>query len=66
MTLRELGPMVVGVMWMEVVICVIVLGLRIYTRTVLRSNLGFDDVLLLVTLVCHLFGLTICVPSDTL
>lgn len=54
--------MLVGVLWMEVVICVIVLGLRVYTRTVIRSNLGFDDLLLIITWVCLLLSATVRVP----
>ena len=52
MQLTEQGPMLVGVLWMEVIICFIILCLRVYTRTIIRSNMGFDDLLLIVTWVC--------------
>lgn len=48
MVLREKGPMLVGVLWVEVFICMVVLGLRLYTRTMIRRNIGWDDLLLLI------------------
>lgn len=56
MQLTEQGPMLVGVLWMEVIICFIILCLRVYTRTIIRSNMGLDDLLLIVTWVCFFFS----------
>ena len=49
MPLRDKGPTLVGVLWLEVGMCLCVLGLRIYTRTVIRRSLGVDDLLLIIT-----------------
>lgn len=49
MVLREKGPTLVGVLWMETVICLIVLGLRVYTRVRILRNPGWDDLLLVIT-----------------
>ncbi|KAJ5782941.1 hypothetical protein N7457_004715 [Penicillium paradoxum] len=49
MTLRGKGPTLVAVLWIETLFCLIVLALRIYTRTVVRGNTGWDDWLLVVT-----------------
>lgn len=49
MVLRDKGPTLVGVLWLEVFLCLVVLGLRVYTRTVIRRNMGWDDLLLLTT-----------------
>lgn len=52
MTLRGKGPTLVGVLWFETILCMIVLALRIYTRTVIRRSTGWDDLLLIFTWVC--------------
>ncbi|PLB42583.1 uncharacterized protein BDW47DRAFT_121684 [Aspergillus candidus] len=49
MPLRDKGPTLVGVLWLEVGMCLLVLGLRIYTRTVIRRSLGVDDLLLVIS-----------------
>lgn len=49
MVLREKGPTLVGVLWMETVICLVVLGLRVYTRMRILRNPGWDDLLLVIT-----------------
>lgn len=45
------GPMVNAVLWVEVVVGVIFVGLRLYTRKVLLNNVGWDDYLALAALV---------------
>ena len=51
MALRQKGPTLVGVLWMETILCIFILGLRLYTRTMIRRNLGWDDLLLVITAV---------------
>ncbi|KAF5620097.1 integral membrane protein pth11 [Fusarium sp. NRRL 52700] len=43
------GPMVVGVLWAENVVCYILIGLRLYTRRFIRGSIGWDDVCLVTT-----------------
>lgn len=59
MPLRDKGPTLVGVLWLEVGMCLLVLGLRIYTRTVIRRSLGVDDLLLVISWV-NLSFLSLC------
>ncbi|KAJ5382274.1 hypothetical protein N7517_000185 [Penicillium concentricum] len=49
MVLRGKGPTLVGVLWFETLLCMFVLALRIYTRTVIRHSIGWDDLLLIVS-----------------
>jgi hypothetical protein len=43
MPLREQAPMMLGVMWMFMIIALILVGLRLYTRLVVVHNYGIDD-----------------------
>ncbi len=52
MVLREKGPTLVGILWMETFLCLVVLGLRVYTRARILRNPGWDDLLLVITWVC--------------
>ncbi|KAJ5614974.1 hypothetical protein N7537_000088 [Penicillium hordei] len=63
MTLRGKGPALVGVLWFETILCMIVLGLRIYTRTVIRRSTGWDDFLLIVTWVLMVAFAALCTAS---
>ncbi|KAJ5106125.1 hypothetical protein N7456_002800 [Penicillium angulare] len=63
MVLREKGPMLVGVLWVEVFICMVVLGLRLYTRTMIRRNIGWDDLLLLIAWVLMVAFAGLCTAS---
>lgn len=46
-----LGPMVNGVLWAEVVLFAIFVGLRIYTRKEILNAVGGDDYLCILALV---------------
>ncbi|KAL5334687.1 hypothetical protein BJX70DRAFT_377428 [Aspergillus crustosus] len=49
-----LGPMVNGVLWMEVVVFALFVGLRLYTRHQILNSVGVDDYLCLTALVLHI------------
>lgn len=42
-----------GVMWTQVVLGVIFVALRLYTRFFLVQSIGWDDLLMIVNLVCR-------------
>lgn len=46
-----LGPMTNGVLWMEVVIISVFVGLRLYTRHRILNTVGVDDYLCSIALV---------------
>ena len=48
-----LGPMTNGVLWGEVVIFAIFVGLRLYTRRVILNSVGADDYLAILALVSN-------------
>lgn len=43
------GGMVVGVIWAENLLALILIGLRTYTRRYVRGKLGWDDTCLIIT-----------------
>ncbi|KAI1075005.1 hypothetical protein F5B20DRAFT_573723 [Whalleya microplaca] len=45
------GPMVNGVLWMQVALAAVFVGLRLYTRIVILNNIGWDDYLTAFSLV---------------
>lgn len=49
MALRQKGPTLVGVLWMEVFLSLVILGARYYTRAFILRNMGWDDLLLAIT-----------------
>ena len=51
-----LGPMVNAVLWVEVVIGAFFVALRLYTRKVILNNVGWDDYLILASLVSKSTG----------
>lgn len=51
MKTQNLGGVVKGVMWGQVVLAAIFIGLRLYTRQIILKNLGADDILMVVNLV---------------
>lgn len=53
------GPMVNGVLWFEVVVFALFIGLRIYTRKFILNSVGPDDYIVVVGLVS-----AICKPHD--
>lgn len=46
-----LGPMTNAVLWVEVVIFAVFVGMRLYTRICILNSVGFDDYLCCVALV---------------
>lgn len=42
-----------GVMWFQVALGCIFVGLRMYTRHYIIRNIGWDDILMIVNLVSH-------------
>lgn len=53
--LGGLGPMVNGVMWMQTALAFIFVVARIYTRRFIIRSLGWDDILIVVSLVRWIF-----------
>lgn len=49
-----LGPVLNAVLWVQVVIFVVFVGLRIYTRSQILHSVGADDYLVIIALVCPL------------
>lgn len=49
---QNLGPAVMAVVWTEISICTIAVGLRFWSRRIIR-NIGWDDWLMLLSQVCH-------------
>lgn len=46
---RNLGPIIVGINWMVFGPSTIMVGLRLITRTWITRNLGWDDIVMLIT-----------------
>lgn len=46
-----LGPMTNAVLWVEVVVFAVFVGLRLYTRKYLLNAVGLDDFLVVIALV---------------
>lgn len=59
-----LGPMTNAVLWVEVVVFALFVGLRLYTRKFILSAIGLDDYLVVLALV-RLFYLGL-LPSSKL
>ena len=53
------GPMVNGVLWLEVVIFIVFVSLRFYTRKVILNSVGPDDYIVILAAV----GATRCKPD---
>lgn len=49
-----LGPMLNAVLWVQVVIFALFVGLRLYTRSQILHSVGADDFLVIIALVCPL------------
>ncbi|KAJ5128503.1 hypothetical protein N7448_002224 [Penicillium atrosanguineum] len=49
-----LGPMTNAVLWLEVVIFAVFVGLRLYTRISLLNAVGVDDYLVVLALIVHI------------
>ncbi|KAI0004696.1 hypothetical protein F4779DRAFT_599511 [Xylariaceae sp. FL0662B] len=45
------GPMVNGVLWMQVALAAVFVGLRLYTRTIILNNIGWDDYFTVLSLI---------------
>lgn len=59
MAIEDYGSILNGVMWTQVVIAIIFIAMRLYTRYFLVRCMGWDDLLMIVNLVyCnrHPFG----------
>ncbi|KAL3474274.1 hypothetical protein BJX99DRAFT_271806 [Aspergillus californicus] len=65
MALRQKGPTLVGVLWMETFLCLVVIALRIYTRAVILRNNGWDDFLLIITWFLMVAFAALCTASAT-
>ncbi|KAL4907811.1 hypothetical protein BDW74DRAFT_189220 [Aspergillus multicolor] len=65
MTLRQKGPTLVGVLWMEVFLCLVILCARFYTRLFILRNTGWDDLLLALTWVLMVAFCALCTASAT-
>ncbi|KAL4874554.1 hypothetical protein BJY04DRAFT_225864 [Aspergillus karnatakaensis] len=65
MALRQKGPMLVGILWMETFLCLVILLLRFYTRTRILRNAGWDDLLLVITWVLMAAFAGLCTASAT-
>ncbi|KAL4953577.1 hypothetical protein BDW69DRAFT_184368 [Aspergillus filifer] len=65
MALRQKGPTLVGVLWTETFLCMMVLALRFWTRTMILRNPGWDDILLVITWVLMVAFAGLCTASAT-
>lgn len=52
MTVQDFGPTLNGVMWASVVIATAFVAARMYTRHYIINNIGWDDIIMVVNLVC--------------
>ena len=62
MTIEDFSGVINGVMWSQVVLAVIFIGMRLYTRYFLLQSFGWDDMLMIVNLV-RIY--TFCVTAAT-
>ncbi|CAI6334873.1 unnamed protein product [Periconia digitata] len=60
MAVQDFASVLNGVMWAQVVIAIIFVGARMYTRHYLINNIGWDDIIMGVNL-ATLIGYTICI-----
>jgi hypothetical protein len=51
MAIEDFAGILKGVMWSQVVLAAVFIGMRLYTRHFILKNLGADDVLMIVNLV---------------
>ena len=52
MAVQDFGPTLNGVMWASVVIATAFVAARMYTRHYIINNIGWDDIIMVVNLVC--------------
>ena len=52
MTAEDKGPLIVGITVLTLVLSCIFVFARVITRTLIRPQFGWDDALIVVTLVC--------------
>lgn len=52
MATQDYASIINGVMWTQVILGVIFVALRLYTRYFLVHSIGWDDLLMIVNLVC--------------
>lgn len=62
----DLGPILNGVMWFQVMISSVFIVLRIYTRYYLIRSLGWDDLMMVVNLVSAKPQRRLSFPPDCL
>lgn len=66
MAIEDYGAILNGVMWTQVVLAIIFIGMRLYTRYFLISSLGWDDMLMIVNMVSTLLLLLYtCISQNT-
>ena len=61
-----LGPMVNAVLWVEVVIGIFFVALRLYTRQAILNNIGWDDYLTVAALVSLPHEDEACLPNPAM
>jgi hypothetical protein len=54
MAIEDFAPILLGVMWTQVVIAIAFIGLRMYTRYFILRSVGLDDIIMLFNLVSPL------------
>ncbi|PVH93927.1 hypothetical protein DM02DRAFT_694622 [Periconia macrospinosa] len=64
MAIQDYAPILNGVMWTQVVIAIVFIGARLYTRHYLINNIGWDDTIMVVNLVT-LIGYVACISIGT-
>ncbi|KAF2186545.1 hypothetical protein K469DRAFT_749640 [Zopfia rhizophila CBS 207.26] len=62
--LRDYSGVLNGVMWTQVAIAIIFIGLRMYTRQVIIRSVGWDDIVMLVNLISFVLYVT-CISVGT-
>lgn len=54
MAIEDFAPILLGVMWTQVTIAIVFIGLRMYTRYFILRSVGLDDIIMLLNLVSPL------------
>jgi hypothetical protein len=55
MAIEDFAPILLGVMWTQVAIAIVFIGLRMYTRYFILRSVGLDDIIMLFNLVSPLY-----------
>ena len=66
MAVQDFGPTLNGVMWASVVIATAFVAARMYTRHYIINAIGWDDIIMVVNLVCTAILYPFCIDRSVL